>query len=328
MLPTRLPWIGTAIGQAAADEDNIDPLVKAVYEGVASQRLTLPVPIVRAGMLEKDQRLYRVRTDEGVLYVNAEELDQLESKGKAIETSTITQPGELALLTSDQLAEFRLLRYQVDSRTDLARQLDLAPRSLDGGPSLEGSWQAIQVNLPPFIDERTTQWITRSLGYQFATTPAPNLIIFNMEGNEGDVNACLSLARFIVDFDNDEVQTVAFVRNAARGPVGIVALSCDQLIMAPDARLGGHQDMLEENRFAPEELADLKPMIKALARDRQQDWSLMMSMIDPGLTVTRFRNKQSGQLRLLSNEELRAEEDAATWARFRAHQCQTGFDGQ
>ena len=305
---------GAAIGRAGTDEDNIDPLVRAVYRGIAEQRLTLPVPIVMA-MLEKDQQLFRVRTDEGIVYVNAKELSRLEESGKAFETNTISQQGEMALLTSQQLDDFRLIRFLVSSRNELARELDLAPYSLDRNPAIEGAWRAVQVNLPPFIDGRTAQWITRSLNYQFSGINPPNLVIFNMAANDGDIDACLNLARYIVELNPDQVQTVTFISQAARGPVGIVALATDQLIMSSDARLGGHVDIPEEIEFSEETLADLEPMVKAIARDKQQDWSLMMAMIDPGLAVTRYRHNETGQIRLLSEEELLAEESSSDdWA--------------
>ena len=265
-------------------------------------------------MLDKDRQLFRVRTDEGVVYVNSAEFARLEETGKAFETETVSDQGQMALLTGQQLEEFRLLRYLVSSRNELARELGLAPNSLDRNPAIEGAWRAVQVNLPPFIDSRTTQWIIRSLNYKFAGTDPPNLVIFNIEGNDGDINACLSLARYIVELDADEVQTVAFVSQSARGPMGIVALANDQLIMTSAARLGGHSDIPEEKQLGERALADLEPMVKAIARDKQQDWSLMMSMIDPGLEVTRYRNQETGQIRLLSEAELLALESPEDWA--------------
>ena len=304
---------GSEMGQAGIDEPNVDPLVRAVYQGIAAQRLTLPVPIVLS-MLDKDQQLFRVRTDAGVVYVNSVESARLEETGKAFETDTVSVQGQMALLTGQQLAEFRLLGYLVSSRNELATELGLAPNSLDRNPAVEGAWRAVKVNLPPFIDGRTTQWIIRSLNYQFAGADPPNLVIFNLEGNDGDIDACLSLARYVVELNADQVQTVAFVSQSARGPLGIVALATDQLIMTSAARLGGHQDIPEENQLGEDALADLEPMVKAIARDKQQDWSLMMAMIDPGQAVTRYRNQATGQIRLLSEAELLTLESAEDWA--------------
>ena len=76
-------------------------------------------------MLEKDQQLFRVRTDEGILYVNSDELSVLEDSGKAFDADTISEQGEMALLTSQQLEDFRLIRLLVSSRAELARELTL-----------------------------------------------------------------------------------------------------------------------------------------------------------------------------------------------------------
>jgi membrane-bound serine protease (ClpP class) len=317
---------GTSIGNAGADEENIDGLVQAVYEGIASQRLTLPVPVVQA-MLEKEAQLFRVRTNDGIVYVNSAKLKELEANGKAIETNTISQPGRPAELTSEQLTDFRLLRYQVESKTDLARQLDLSPGSLDRSPSLQGAWQAVAVSLPPYIDGRTVQWISRSINYELSRNSPPNLIIFDITNNDGDVDACLELSRLIVELDEDKVQTVAFVQDQARGPVGLAALACDQLVMAPQARLGGHEDEFSSVVLEAEELANIKPMVQALAEEKQQDWSLMLSMVDPDLTVSRYRNEKTGQLRLLCDEELRSLENPERWGILGPLDTEQGLSG-
>lgn len=303
----------TAIGWAGIDEKQLDALTRQVYRSVANQRLTLPVPVVMS-MLESELQLFRVVTRErGVLYVDGDELRKLEASGEAVETVTICKRDELTRLTGKQLVDFRLIPFSPSSRSDLARQLDLSPNALEGNPAQGGNWNAVQLNLPEVIDDRASRWLVRSLKQQVSKKRV-NLIILNIEDNSGDIDACLRIAQHLAEYNPNEIRTVAFVRGSAQGPVGLVALACSHLIMSPDARLGGKQELGDQKSFDTEELAGIEPLVKAVAEDRQVDWSMMMQMIDPTLVVTRYRHKESGQVRLLSNRELESLDDAEQWA--------------
>ena len=315
----------TAIGFAGIDEKRIEPLVREVYKSVANQRLTLPVPIVMS-MLDKELQLFRVTTkNRGVLYVDGQELKKLEASGEGVETLTICKRGEFARLSGEQLANYRLIRLTPSSRTELARMLDLSPNSLEGNPVQGGNWTAVQFSLPEIIDQRTAQWIVRSLKQQVASKSA-NLIIFDIDNNSGDIDACLRIAQHLADYDPNKIRTVAFVRDTAKGPVGLIALSCSHLIMAPEARLGGVDELntqLDESDFA-----SLEPMVKAIAENRQKDWSIMVQMIKPQLAVTRYRHKESGQVRLLSGQEFEALNEPEQWAVLGPIGGASGIDAQ
>jgi len=234
---------GTAIGSAGIDDKAVENWVRDVYRSVAQQRLTeIPVEVVLS-MLDANEGLYRVtKSDGGVVYVNAQQRDKIESDGDAANSDDIARKGSLALLTRKQLEEFGLVRLTPETRADLARQLDLLPFALEGKVAAGKDRKAIQINLPTRIAQR------------------------------------------LVEFDQDKVRTVAYVRQSAIGPLGLVALSCNHLIMSPDSTLGGRRG--PEDEFEPEpeltekELQKIKPLVQAIAKEKQADWSLMMSMLD------------------------------------------------
>lgn len=304
--------VNASMGDAGIDETAIDNLLREVYRGIASQRLTLPVPMALA-MLDKERQLFRVQTDRGALFVDGEELADLEAQGKAIETSTLVERGNLGSFTSRQLEDFRFIRHRVRSRGELAAVLNLIPNALEQSPAFEGQWRAVEVNLGSYIDDRAVQWVMRSLGSQLARSNPPNLAIINFDDNNGNLDACLKLARFLVDLEPGRVQTVAHVTGNVRGPAAMLALCCDQLIMSKEARLGGTLDEIDQEMMAGESMEDLLPIVRGLARDQQKDWSLMMGMLNPELTVNRSRHNVTGQVRLLSAEELRSLDDRESW---------------
>ena len=293
---------GTRIGNAAADENNVDPLIVNFYQGIASKRLLFPIPVIQS-MIDPRMDLYRVTTSEGVVFADGDQLRELESSGDAVETSTLTQRGKPTILNAEQLFEDRLIQIVSDSRTDLARQLNLKPGSLEADPTEGRQWQAVQVTIPPFLDERTSNWTIRSLKNELASGEV-NLVILDMTDVTGDLDASLRLATHLSQYDSNKIRTVAHVKGKIAGPAAVVALSVDHLLMKDDAILGGH-DLPDAPNDSSEkqDWDDVKPTVRRIAEAKQRDWSIMMAMLDPTLRVSRYRNRDSGQVRLLSNEE-------------------------
>ncbi len=309
---------GTSIGQAGIDDSQVEPWVREVYRSVAGKRLRTVPPEIALAMLDPGESLFRVTTAEREnVYVDGEERTKLENAG-SVDTRTISTPGSLAVLTREQMEEFGLTRLTPESRTDLARQLDLEPHSLDGNPAEGKNWKAIQVNLPAYLDEKAAKWLVKAVDLEVSRNEI-NMVILNVDSNDGDADACLRVAQRFVEFDQDQVRTVAFVRGPITGPVGMLSLACSHLIMAPDASLGGSlpsdQEVGEDaDEISAEILEKLKPLIQAVAEKKQSDWSLMMSMLNPKLRLSRYRQDSTGQIRILSDEEFLALEDKNDWA--------------
>ena len=300
-----------SIGNAGIDDKSADDLHREIYRSIASQGLTtLPVSVVLS-MLERNQELYRVTDNEGaVSYVNGQTLREMEASGKPITVVTVTPQGSFSLLDGQELGDFGLVRLLPESRTELGRELDLDPSVLQGDPGSAGEWKPLLVTLPPFIDSRTATWVTRSLKQQLGGNEV-NLVIFNLGENLGDVEACLRIGRLIASYDPDEVRTVAYLENSVRGPVGVIALACNQLIMSENARIGG--DYGQSDFVNEKELDGFREEVKRLAEDKESDWSMLQQMLEPGLVVTRYRHQTTGQTRLLSNVEFESLEQPDQW---------------
>ncbi len=303
---------GTRIGNAGADEKTVDPLIVNFYRGIAAKRLLLPVPIILS-MIDPGQELYRVRTDEGVVFADQDQLVDLEKSGDSIETTTLTRQGKPTFLTSEQLYEDRLIQFLTESRTDLAQQLDLEPGALEGDPTEGQQWTAVQINLPSYLDDRTATWTIRSLQKELASGKT-NLVILDMNAVIGDLDASLRLATHLSKYDSDRIRTVALVTGKTTGPAAVLALSVDHLLMNDDATLGGH-DPNDDPGVATADSTwdDVKPEIRRIAEDQQRDWSIMMAMLDPRLKVARYRNRDSGQVRLLSSEQWSESAEPDRW---------------
>ncbi len=297
----------TSIGSAGIDEAAVDPFVKEAYRDVVSKRLTLPVPMAMA-MLDKNRQLFRVRSDEGTDYVDETELKKMERAGIALETETLSQTGQLVEFSGEQLAALGLIRNLTNSRSDLARRLNLSADALRSERDSEKVFRAIRVELPEFIDESTLQWISRGLDSSMSG-PQANMIILEIDSATGDIDASLSLARRLAAYDADEVRTVGFVVGEAKGAAGLLALSCQHLIMTNSATLGGsYESQVDEAR-----LNDLKSAAAGIAESLDRDPAVIQAMLDPDLSVIRFRDKTTGRERLMTREQRDALDDADNW---------------
>ena len=305
-----------SIGKAGVDEPSNDQIVIDTYRNVARSRLAIPVPVVMS-MIDKDVKLYRVSTNNGFVYVDEQELNRLEAAGESIAATTISEAGQSAEYTSEQLFEYRLVRKQVKSRNELALAIDAAPNSLEGDPTMGENWDAVQLTLPDYIDGETVNWVLRALNVR-----SPNLIIFRLNSSGGDPESCYRLASYVAEFDSNKVRTVAFVGGVARGPAALFALSCDHLIMTPAAELGGKM----EPEVDEEWLVDSRGNIHEIAQSKGRDWSIYQAVVDLDLGVSRFRERNSGQIRLLSNEEFETLEDPASWVLLGPIDVREGID--
>jgi membrane-bound serine protease (ClpP class) len=159
----------------------------------------------------------------------------------------------------------------------------------------------------------------------------------------GDLEACIDLATTLAALDPNSVRTVAYVPVEARGGAALVALACDQLAMHPEATLGAGPAAAQapparDNRVLPpprprgrrrpepqplpaprDREVDLAAAVgsirDSLAPRTDRSWSLLAAMIDPAVEVIRYRNKATGEERLMSAQEVAALADAANWVR-------------
>jgi membrane-bound ClpP family serine protease len=308
---------GTSIGAAGIDESRIDELLIGAYRANSQRRRVLPEPLVLS-LLDIQRSLYRVETDAGFLYVDAAELEKLESANKALSSETITEPGSFPQLTSEMLQEWGLIRYRVGSRKELAERLRIPTAVLQGDPSLDEEWLPVHIKLQGPIHKREIDWIISALNQQIGITKT-NLILVEIDSPGGDPQQCLRLAQRLAEFDPQDVRTVAFVPREARGATPLIAMACDHLVMSKSATIGGGLSLNSEEekrprpRFERIEFNDLLPAIKDLAASKQQNWSLTAALIEPSLNLKQMRNRETRHFALFSNEELQARDDVQDW---------------
>ena len=98
---------------------------------------------------------------------------------------------------------------------------------------------------------------------------------------------------------------------ARRSDAAIIALACDQIIAAPEAKIGGEGAGV---------LGRAKPRlaVQSLARHcvaGARNWSVPAAMIDPDLKVYRYTQKSTGSVAYMCEEEAAQQADPNAWTK-------------
>lgn len=298
------------IGAAGIDESQIDGLLEVAYLTIAEQRLTLPPPFVM-GLLDKQRSLVRVTTNDGVLYLSEQELSDLARQGEVtiVGEDTISERGSLPEFTSEEMLGMQLIDHRVSNRLELARRINVKEEALQGDPSLGEEWRPVMIKFTGPIQQQDVNWAVTAI-QRAVDMEGRNLIVVELDSTGGSVGDAMRVAQQLASFDETKVRSIAYVPKRVRGGAAMIALACDHLVMHADATIGGPADP----EILPEEVEELRATLEALADERGRDWSVFASVLDPTLTLYRYRNIRTGQVRLMLEDEREELEDPEQWA--------------
>ena len=299
----------SAFGQAGINAPANPSLELGTYQNIAERRSKYPLAWVNA-IVDKGRALYRISNSASdVSYVDAKERSAEQAAGNIVESTTLNSPGTLPMFSSQEMQQMRLIRNRVSSRNDLANRLGIDPNTLENQVANRGVRIAAELPINNFVDSPEADWTLRMLGNQMASQPETNMLIVRLNTPGGDIDACLRIARELAKLNPKEVFTVAWIESPAVGPTSLIALACDQIVMTTDGVLGTAGDV----PVTAQELEDSIPLIQRICEEKQIGWSLAQGLIDPDLSVSRYRNTRSGQFQILSAEELADQTDPKMW---------------
>ncbi|MGD9635828.1 MAG: NfeD family protein [Pirellulales bacterium] len=299
------------IGEAGIDEDPkrpVEPVKESIYRQVAEDRRTMPEAIALA-MLDPRAELLKVESDKGTEFVLKRDLEALKRDHTIVSEQVLVPNGTLASFTGREGREYGFVKLLAGDSASLARGLGLPPEDVIEDQSLVGDWRPVMLELSGPITPRTVRQFQTLIGSEIRDRHV-NWIGLRIDSTGGDVEDCLQLASSLAELDANEVRTVAYVPVEAAGGAALVALACDQLVMQPNARVGG-KGSVELNRSTLD--AARIAIRESLAGPADQSWSLLTALLDPKLPVFSYQNTQTGEVRYFSKEEAAAQDDAKDW---------------
>ncbi len=153
-----------------------------------------------------------------------------------------------------------------------------------------------------------------------AKAEGADLIILEIDSPGGTLAESLDMAGRLRDLDF--AHTVAYVPKQALSGAAIMALGCDDIIMAPAALIGDagpiFQDANSQFRFAPEKIVShLAQEVRGLAAAKGRPPALAEAMVDKNLQVFRVKDKKTGEITCKSKPEIDGKSRAM--GNYRAH---------
>ena len=299
------------LGEAGIDEDAtrpIDPKIVSAYREVASAHLTVPEALA-LGMVDRRRAILKVETDQGIEFVAADELDALKKKHTIVSQDTLVPAGSLGSFSGGQGREFGFVKLLASDDESLARGLGLPLDAVKQDQSLVGDWRPVMLRVEGPITRRKVSQLKTIIGSELRDRRV-NWIGVSIDSAGGDLEDCLNLANVLAELDPTEVQTVAYVPVEASGGAALVALACDQLVMHPEAHLGG-KGTVEIDRKTLD--AAREPIKSSPGKNVAHSWSLMAAMIDPDIELFSCQNNKTGEIRYLSSEERTSLPDKDNW---------------
>jgi membrane-bound serine protease (ClpP class) len=298
------------IGAAGLAEKTIDAGMRASYTEIAERRRTVPTAIA-LGLLDKDLAIFKVTTQEGIRYETAEELEKLRAAGAVSKEETIFTAGDHHLLSGNELRfAHGLASHLAEDRRSLAAALQIPLASLQQDLMPEDGWKPIRLDLRGPIHHQSVNWVLRSIGDHSRRGEA-NLLVLVIDSPGGSIAESQRLAEHIANLDQS-IHTVAYVEREALGDAALIALAADELIVHPDATIGGPGDA---GAVGERDLELMRRSLPALFGSLGRDWSLPAALVDPDLTVHRYTNPLGGDVRYLTAEEADSLPDANQWQR-------------
>jgi len=293
------------LGPANAEEPAVDDAMRAAYAQVASRRQTVPAALALA-LLDPAAKVARVATDDGERFVEARDLDAVKREAAVL---SVDEVGPVPLVLAGRRArELGLVRLLASTPAELARGLGVDERSLAVLAAGDGGWNAVLVGLSGPI---TADAVARAKrGIDEAVTGGAYFVCLWIDGPGGDPEQSLVLATFLAGLDPARVRTVAYVPREARADAALVALACDELVIAPTAVLGGEGAATVDPRRS-EALA--VAWREGVAKRRGRSWSLPVALVAPGVVVHRAVQPASGRTEYFSDDELLARDDRDSW---------------
>ena len=179
-----------------------------------------------------------METDESTEFVLRVDLDELKQKHTIVSEETIVPAGSLGSFTGREGREFGFVKLLASDREALARGLGAAAGGRDRGSIAGGRLAAGDLELEGPITPRKVRQLETLIGSEIHDHKV-NWIGLQIDSTGGELEDCLRLANHVAELDANEVQTVAYVPVEASGGAALVALACDQLVMQPEAHVGG-----------------------------------------------------------------------------------------
>ena len=302
------------IGRGQVLEENRQKLVIDIVSKANNNKVS--EALVRK-MMDRNIELDRITLEKGkgpnatetTEIVTGDELKRLQDKKAVIKNTTqILDSAEAGVFTGENARRWDVLVTQTaTSRKELADTYKLEPSDLREDPSIAGELNVRLIKVEGMIEPVMGAYIQRLINR--AVSDGANMIIFEVDSPGGYMETMWELRYAITDLSEKKVRTVAYIPKIAMSAAAVISLSCDEIYMKPDAKIGdagpitiGKGQAFE--RVPEKQLSAIRAELTSLAEKKHRPAALLEAMADRNLVVYEVRNKKDGHIWYLSEADL------------------------
>ena len=183
-------------------------------------------------------------------------------------------------------------------------------------PKLTGKRIAI-IRFEGEIKPMSEQYLYRKLDE--ARKADVDIVVIEITSPGGHLDVLYRMAERVRDIE--WASTVAYVPNEALSAAALTALACDEIVVGKNARIGDagviEFDFVGQAfRYAPEKFrTDLVAFVRDLAKSKGRAPALGEAMVNMDVEIYRYEHKTTGEVRLMTKEEVKSEADPKDWKR-------------
>ena len=178
-------------------------------------------------------------------------------------------------------------------------------------------------------DAQVTRAVQKALAEMRGSKERPVLVFeflapANADAGGSDFTRALALARYLSSRELSQAKTVAYIPKAAKGHAVLVAMACEEIVMAPDAEIG--EAGLDQPAEEAIDLTVRSGYVEIANRRRTIPASVALAMLDKNLEVLKVETEVSPEFVLRADlDELKKKHTiqsqqvlsrAGTWAHF------------
>ncbi len=241
--------------------------------------------------------------------VTEAEAARLRDSGVVIKDSrTLKEPGQPGLFSGTQARNNDFLVMQtVENRHDLATAYRLPLEALRERSQPGVANRVSLIEVAGTVDPAMESFLERQIDR--AVAEGAEMIIFEITSPGGYLWQSRDLAYAIADLEDHGIRTVAYVPDHALSGAAIIALGCDEIYLTPNGTIGdaGPIEMRAGGQFekVPEKILSwLREIMRKLGERKGRPPALLMAMVDKDLQVYEVRNKQTGDVTYMSEDEI------------------------
>ncbi|MBI1248926.1 hypothetical protein GC197_13930 [bacterium] len=291
------------LGNAGIDENSISETMRLAYKEIAGFRSVLP-PELALGMLDPNLEIYRVNDRR---FVDGQEYDKLKEEGGVATSQKLVARGQMALFTATQLRQdLQLISHVSQDHRQLAAVLGVPENQLAQDIGLDRDWKAARFIMDGEISNRMVQ--RTSLSMQDAIAGGVNFVLIDLKSQGGDPIACENMVNYLLGLP-DSVHTVALIQDEATSNASLIAMACDEISIAPDAKLGGAGNY----QYTKTGRKDLENYLESVSPEASRSWSVWAAMNSPDLEVYRYDKPGTGLTKFLCPREAAELPNADQW---------------